>query len=59
MERSWETALPLMKQRYGDIQIKEIREKYEQMQTKFRLIWDDKKIVDYLQDENNDTFFDF
>ena len=58
MERSWETALPLLKQWYDDSQIKEIRVKYEEMQSRFRSLWDEKVIVDYLQDENNDTLFD-
>jgi hypothetical protein len=58
MDRTRETALPLLKQRYSENEISEVRANYEKFQSDFRKIRDDGDIINYLQDKNNETLFD-
>jgi hypothetical protein len=58
MERSRETALPMMKDWLSESEISEIRAKYEEFQNKFREIWDKNEIIAYLQNPDNDTLYE-
>jgi hypothetical protein len=58
MERSRETALPMMKDWLSDVEISEIRAKYDDFQAKFREIWDKNEIIAYLQNPENETLYD-
>ncbi len=58
MDRCWESAEPLMRQWHSDSEISEIRSRYEGMQTTFRELRDKWSIIDYLQDDSNDTLYD-
>jgi hypothetical protein len=58
MERTRETALPMMKDWLSDAEISEIRAKYDEFQAKFREIWDKNEIIAYLQNPENETLYD-
>ena len=58
MERARETALPLLKERYSESEISEVRANYEKFQADFENIRDNWDIINYLADKNNETLFD-
>ena len=58
MERTWETALPIMRDWFSESEISDIRTKYEGFQAKFREIWDKNEIIAYLQNPENETLYD-
>jgi hypothetical protein len=58
MERTRETALPMMKDWLSDTEISEIRAKYDEFQAKFREIWDKNEIIAYLQNPENETLYE-
>ena len=58
MERTRETALPTMKDRFSESEISEIRAKYDEFQAKFREIRDKNEIIQYLQNPENETLYE-
>ena len=58
MERTRETALPTMQDRFSESEISEIRTKYDEFQAKFREIWDSNQIIQYLQNPDNETLYE-
>jgi hypothetical protein len=58
MERVRETALTIMNDWYSAEQVSEIRKNYEDFQEKFRELRDSKKIIEYLQNPENETLYD-
>jgi hypothetical protein len=58
MERSRETALPMMNDWLSESEISEVRTKYEEFRSKFIGIWDKNEIIAYLQDPKNETLYD-
>lgn len=58
MERTWETALPLLNERYSADEISNIRAKYDELQKEFREIRDNGNIIEYLANQDNELLFD-
>jgi hypothetical protein len=58
MERVRDTALTIMNDWYSAEQVSEIRKNYEDFQEKFRELRDSKKIIEYLQNPENETLYD-
>ena len=58
MERTRETALPTMQDRFSESEISEIRAKYDEFQAKFGEIRDKNEIIQYLQNSENETLYE-
>jgi len=58
MERTRETALPMMNDWLSPEQVSEVRKNYEEYQAKYRELRDSNQIIEYLQNPKNDTLFD-
>jgi len=58
MERTRETALPMMNDWLSASEISEVRAKYDEFQNKFREIWNKNEIIAYLQNPDNETLYD-